>query len=126
MNNLIIERSVETPEINFNSQTGVLKVAGRAYSGDITQYYKQMSAWLEEYLKEPQQTTVIELQLDYYNSVFIKLLFYFFERSKDVLQSNKKLVIKWFHQKDDEESIEDALRISKIISFPIEIVELDE
>lgn len=126
MNNLIIERSVETPEINFNSQTGVLKVSGRAYSGDITQYYKQMSAWLEEYLKEPQQTTVIELQLDYYNSVFIKLLFYFFERSKDVLQSNKKLVIKWFHQKDDEESIEDALRISKIISFPIEIVELDE
>jgi len=126
MNNLIIERSVETPEINFNSQTGVLKVSGRAYSGDITQYYKRMSAWLEEYLKEPQQTTVIELQLDYYNSVFIKLLFYFFERSKDVLQSNKKLVIKWFHQKDDEESIEDALRISKIISFPIEIVELDE
>jgi hypothetical protein len=126
MNNLIIERSVETPEINFNFQTGVLRVAGRAYSGDITKYYKQMSAWLEEYLKEPQDTTTIELQLDYYNSVFIKLLFYFFDRSKEVLQKNKKLTIKWFHQKDDEESIEDALRISKIINFPVETVELDE
>ena len=91
MNNLIIERSVETPEINFNSQTGVLKVSGRAYSGDITQYYKQMSAWLEEYLKEPQQTTVIELQLDYYNSVFIKLLRYI-PNKKNSLNLNIKLI----------------------------------
>ena len=98
MDDLIIEKTNETPEINFSSTTGVLRISGRAYSNDISMFYKSLSNWQEEYLRSPQETTIIELQLDYYNSIFIKLLFYFFERSKDVIQKNKKLIIKWYHQ----------------------------
>lgn len=125
MDDLIIEKTNETPAINFNSTSGVLKISGRAYSNDISTFYKNLSNWLEEYLKMPQDITTIELQLDYYNSIFIKLLFYFFEKSKIVFQKNKKLIIKWHHQKGDEESIDDAIRISKIINLPIERVEFD-
>lgn len=125
MNDLILERTPETPEINFNSSTGTMKILGRAYSNDISTFYKTMAAWLEEYLKNPQETTTIELQLDYYNSVFIKLLYYFIEQSKSVLQKNKKLIVKWRHQDGDDESVDDAIRISKIINFPIETVALD-
>ena len=125
MNDLILERTNETPEINFNASSGTLKIIGRAYSNDIRLFYKKLSFWLEEYLKSPQETTTIELQLDYYNSIFIKLLFYFFEKSKDVQQKNKKLVIKWYHQEGDDESADDAIRISKIINYPIERVEIE-
>jgi hypothetical protein len=125
MNDLIIERTSETPEINFGASAGVLKISGRAYSNDITLFYKKLSIWLEEYLIDPQDTTTLEIQLDYYNSIFIKLLFYFFEKSKTLIPRNKKLIIKWYHQKGDEESIDDVIRISKIINFPIERVEFD-
>lgn len=125
MDDLIIEKTTETPEINFNSSTGIMKILGRAYSNDISLFYQNMANWLTEYLKNPQETTTIELQLDYYNSIFIKLLYYFFEQSKIVLQKNKKLIIKWHHQDGDEESIEDAIRISKIIQLPIERVPFD-
>lgn len=123
MDDLIIESTNETPEINFSATSGVLKISGRAYSNDISSFYKNLSNWLEGYLMDPQKTTTIELQLDYYNSIFIKLLFYFFEKSKTVFQKDKKLIIKWYYQKGDEESIDDAIRISKIINLPIEKVE---
>ena len=125
MNDLIIERTQETPEINFNSKSGVLKISGRAYSNDINMFYKKLNIWLEEYLKHPSDITTLELQLDYYNSIFIKLLYYFFEKSKIVIQKDRKLIIKWHHQKDDEDSIDDAIRISKIINLPIEKVEYE-
>ena len=125
MDDLIIERTPETPEINFNSSTGTMKIFGRAYSNDISSFYKNLANWLEEYLKNPQETTTIELQLDYYNSIFIKLLYYFIEQSKSVLQKNKKLEIKWFYQDGDDESSDDAMRISKIINYPIETIPIE-
>ena len=125
MKDLVIERTPETPGIIFNSSAGTLKIFGRAYSNDISAFYKTMEAWLAEYLENPKETTTIELQLDYYNSIFIKLLYYFIEQSKSVLQKNKKLIVKWRHQDGDDESIDDAIRISKIINFPIETVAID-
>jgi len=125
MNDLIVERSQETPEINFNSMTGVLKISGRAYSNDIKVFYKQMDSWLTEYLSEPAKITTIELQLEYYNSIFIKLLFQFFEKGKTVSLKGGKLNIIWLHQKDDEDSSDDAVRISRIINLPIQKVEFD-
>lgn len=125
MDDLVIERTNETPEINFNASSGMLKIKGRAYSNDIGVFYKKMSFWLEEYLKSPSETTTIELQLEYYNSVFIKLLFYFIEKSKEVQLQKKGLVIKWYYHDGDDESEEDAMRISKIISFPIERIQID-
>lgn len=125
MENLILERTPETPEINFNAQTGTLKLFGRAYSNDISFFYKSLASWLEEYLKSPQDLTTIELQLDYYNSIFIKLLYYFIEQSKSVLQKNKKLEIKWYYQDGDDESSDDAMRISKIINYPIETIPIE-
>ena len=125
MNNLIIERTQETPEIHFDCDSGVLRISGRAYSSNISLFYKQMKEWLDEYLKSPQEITIVDLQLDYYNSVFIKLMFYFLEKCKEVVEKDKKLVIKWRCQEDDDESIDDASRISKIVNLPFEIVTFD-
>jgi hypothetical protein len=88
MNDLHIEITQETPEVNFNATTGTLKITGRAYSNDINVFYKRMNSWLDDYLLLTQQ--------------------------------NKKLIIKWHHQQDDDDIVEEAIRISKIIEFPIE------
>jgi SiaC family regulatory phosphoprotein len=120
MNDLHIEITQETPEVNFNATTGTLKITGRAYSNDINVFYKRMNSWLDDYLLEAKETTVLELKLDYYNSIFIKLLFHFLEKCKMLTQQNKKLIIKWHHQQDDDDIVEEAIRISKIIEFPIE------
>src|SRR6266481_2791632 len=107
MNELTIERTQSTPEINFNSKSGILKIAGRANANDISLFYKQLDAWLDLYLVQPKDTT-IELHLEYINSVFSKLLFTFFEKCKTVIKKEKKLLIKWYHYKDDEDSIDDS------------------
>lgn len=120
MTDLIIAETSETPEINFNHKTGILKISGRAYSNDIKLFYQKMDVWLEEYLQNPNSITTIELTLDYYNSVFNKLMFNFFVKCLSKINGNNILTIKWFHQKDDDDSIDEANRISRTIDFPIE------
>ena len=70
MNELLIEKTKETPEINFNPSTGVLKISGRAYSNDIYQLFKPLNAWLNKYLAKPKDITTIELRIEYCNSIF--------------------------------------------------------
>ena len=125
MRNLIIEKTDITPAVDFNATTGELKLSGKAYSNDINRFYSDLNLWLDEYLKNPQETTTIILQLEYYNSGFYKLLFILIVKCKKVLQQDKNLVIKWRYQKDDEDSSEDASEIASIIDFPIEIIEFE-
>ncbi len=123
MDALIIEKTKETPEINFNPVTGVLKITGRAYSNDIYQLFKPLNEWLNIYLAKPKDTTTIELKIEYCNSIFNKLLIIFFENCKSVIQKNKKLVIIWHYERGDKESVDEANHISKLIGYPIEKIE---
>ena len=122
MENLIIAETPETPEVNFNPESGVLKISGRAYSNDISTFYKKMNEWLDEYLTAPKNTTV-ELHLDYYNSIFHKLLFNFLKKCIESIEKEKKLIINWYYHDGDEDSIDAAIHYSKVLEFPITNIE---
>ncbi len=123
MTELIIEKTKETPEINFNHKTGILKIKGRAYSNDIYQLFKPLNSWLDEYIANPKEITIIDLKIEYCNSIFNKLLIIFLENCKKVIQKNKYLIIKWNYEKEDRESLDEANHISQLINFPIETIE---
>jgi hypothetical protein len=123
MDALFIEKTKETPEIDFNPSTGILKISGRAYSNDIYQLFKPLNAWLDKYLAKPKENTTIELKIEYCNSIFNKLLIIFFENCKSVILKEKKLKIIWYYEKGDRESIDEADHISKLIGLPIEKME---
>ena len=123
MDALIIEKTKETPEINFNHTTGILKITGRAYSNDIYQLFKPLNTWLDAYLAKPKDITTVELKIEYCNSIFNKLLVIFLESCKSVAEKDKKLVILWKYEKGDKESVDEANHISKLIGMSIEKVE---
>ena len=122
METLKIEPTQGTPEITFNSDSGLLRISGRANANNITTFYKNLEVWLDEYLQNPAELTTVELELDYINSVFSKLLFIFLGKCKTVLKKNKKLIVRWYHFDDDEDSIQDSKRYSIIINFPFEVI----
>ncbi len=124
MNKLFIEKTKDTPEINFNASTGLLKISGRAYSNDIYEFYNEFSIWMDEYFQAPKETTTMVLQIEYCNTIFNKLLIKIFEKGKTVLLKNKKLIIKWYYEKDDKDSLEEAVFLSNSIDYPIEKIEI--
>jgi hypothetical protein len=125
MENLIIQETPETPEINFDLETGVLKISGRAYSNDISIYYKQLDSWLDEYLTSPKDITIVELHLDYYNSIFHKLLFNFLKKCKTLSENGKKLVINWYYPVGDEDSLDASHHYARTLEYPIDNIETE-
>jgi len=44
---------IDTPTINFNLKTGELLMEGKSFPPDVTTFFKEAIAWLDEYLKSP-------------------------------------------------------------------------
>lgn len=68
LNNIVTAGSDKTPDINFNYLNGELRFSGWSIPENANKVYEPLLNWVIEYIKSPQKTTNLHLNLEYYNS----------------------------------------------------------
>jgi len=68
LNNIYIEATPKTPEVDFDSFTGNLILSGRSIPENATELYEHLLKWVNEYVKNPKQVTNLRLNLEYFNT----------------------------------------------------------
>jgi hypothetical protein len=53
MNILEISPTDDSPEINFNPDSGIFELKGKSLPEDVSSFYNPVIEWLEEYAKNP-------------------------------------------------------------------------
>lgn len=105
MENLKLEATKYTPEINLDTN-GVISLVGKSYPENTFEFYAPMMEWIEKYFEEnPAPTTVINIEIIYFNSSSSKLFFDFF----DLLEENAKdnnIEINWIYDEENESAEE--------------------
>ena len=51
MENLIIEATTYTPNINFDAVNGELSISGKSYPENTFEFYKPVNEWIIKYLE---------------------------------------------------------------------------
>jgi hypothetical protein len=67
-NNLLIEPTSKTPQIDFNNLTGDLILSGRSIPENATELYEPLFLWVNEYVKKAKPVTNLRLNLEYFNT----------------------------------------------------------
>ncbi len=107
MNNLIIEETKYTPSINFNIQKGVFELIGKSYPENTFDFYKPMMDLVEEYFDgKEQETTVINMEIIYFNSSSSKLFFDFFDLVEEAQNKGKTVEINWIYDEENDSALE--------------------
>ena len=105
MQNLKLEATKYTPEIDLNVN-GTISLVGKSYPENTFEFYAPMMQWLEEYFKKnAAQTTVINMEIIYFNSSSSKLFFDFFDLLEEN-SSNHKIEINWLYDEENESAEE--------------------
>ena len=102
MNHIEIEATENSPKIILNATEGVINISGDSYPENTFEFYKVVLAWLHDYFKSPLNTTTIHLNLSYFNSSTVQILFEIF----DILHEHREkttLVIQWYYDKADSD-----------------------
>ncbi len=122
MEPLFIEKTEDTPSINFDPANSVFVIADRSWPENAIEFYEPVLKWLEEYLKAPNQKTVFEFQLEYFNTASAKQI------AKILLMLEKfskqtDITIRWHYDKDDVDMLTSGSRYAKLLNISYEFIE---
>jgi hypothetical protein len=123
MENLNLSGSPKTPEVNF-SGSGELWLKGRSIPENSIEFYKPLMDWLEEYGKGPNANTVLNVQLEYFNTSSSKCILDLFKKLETISASS--LTVNWYYEEDDEDMLEAGEDYQAIIKVPFKMIEVEE
>jgi hypothetical protein len=116
MENILIEATSRTPYVNFDCNKCVLEIKGRAIPENALGFFQPLIYdWLDEYLKTLPNETVVNINLEYFNTSSSLWISKLFKKLTVLLSNDKKLTINWYYMDEDGfEEGKDYEEISKM------------
>jgi len=121
VDNLTIIGSDVSPSVEFNPQTGRLSIYGRSLMEDAVAFYQPLIEWVENYITAPQPDTVLQINLEYFNSASARMLakiFMILENAYEKDITNAKVI--WRYAQNDDIMLEKGKEFKTIVFLPFE------
>jgi hypothetical protein len=123
MQELKIHSTKNSPEIILNPD-GFIKVKGRSIHENTIDIFKPVELWIDEYVKAPAGTTLVDVDLEYCNSASSKFLIHIFQMISRVGIAQKKFQINWFYEDGDEDILERGEYFSSVLNIPFNFIKI--
>lgn len=122
MENLIIERTKSTPEINFNADTGLLQIKGESFPENVVKFYTPVIDWIKDYISSETKKITFEFEIVYFNSSTSKVFMTIFDLLDEEVGNGKSIKVKWLCDSENETAIECGEEFKEDINLlPFEI-----
>jgi hypothetical protein len=121
MEELRILPTKNTPEIILNP-FGSIKIKGRSIHEDVTAFFAPMEVWITEYIIAPAEVTIVDMNLEYFNSASAKVLIHLLEKVTFVSLKNKKFIFNWYYEEGDDDILERGEYIASVLDIPFNFI----
>src|SRR6056297_658289 len=126
MESISIEGTPKTPAVSFNAETGVIEIKGRSIPENSIEFYRPLVEWLEDYSKNPQKLTTVNIQLEYFNTSSSKCILDVFKKLESIKKARNDVIINWYYEEDDEDMLEAGEDYESIIRVSFKMIEIVE
>ncbi len=123
MDPIIISATEDTPGIRLDAGNDIFELSGRSLPEDVSKFYGPILNWLDEYAKSPNDQTVFDFKLSYFNTASSKIILDILMKLEGIHNDGKDIAIKWYYPTDDEDMMEAGEEYADIVDIPIELVE---
>jgi len=123
MENIILEGTPKTPTVEFKFDSGELLIKGRSIPENSIEFYKPLIDWIESYSPDAKDRTILNVQLEYFNTSSSKCLLDVFKKLERISNS---VEIQWYYEEDDEDMLEAGEDYDAIIDIPFKMIEVEE
>ncbi|MEA3289324.1 MAG: DUF1987 domain-containing protein [Campylobacterota bacterium] len=103
MENLIIESTNYTPQINFDYEIRILSITGKSYPENTFEFYTPVMEWIKNYMNiKTQEQTVVNIELAYLNSSSLKVFFDLFDLFETNVKDGHNIQLNWIFDEEDD------------------------
>lgn len=122
-NSFTAEQSPKTPLINFDAPSGVFELKGKSIPENSVLFYKPLFEWLDNYVQHPAPKTILNIQLDYFNTSSSKCIVDLFKKLEQITKNAKgESEINWLYDDQDDDMLEAGEDYKSIIKMPFNLV----
>ena len=122
MNNLYIQATKSTPEIDFNHETNRLIIKGESYPENSFKFYEPIFEWIEEFIKQVDSKVTVEISLIYLNTSSTKSIMNLLDILEECHSNGKDIVVNWYYDPENELSYEIALDFKDYLEIEFNII----
>lgn len=119
-----IEGTPKTPTVTMNPSSGVIEIKGRSIPENSIEFYKPIVDWLDEYAGGPASKTVVNMQLEYFNTSSSKCILDVFKKLEVLKKNQNDVIINWYYEEDDEDMLEAGEDYESIIKVPFKMIQI--
>jgi len=101
MENLQIEATKYTPEVNFDINENIIRLAGKSTPENTFEFFEPITKWLKEYFEQPREC-VVTFHIPYFNSSSSRAIYDIFDILSDAHDAGSKIVINWEYNENNE------------------------
>lgn len=106
MENLKIEGTKYTFDVDFNAETGILQMGGASYPENAIDFFGPIYEWLRMYIKQIGNPIQLNLRINYLNTSSSKCILDFLEILEDFHLNGGQAKVNWYYEADDEDIME--------------------
>lgn len=122
MDTLFIEKTEDTPKILLNPEQNKFIISERSLPENAIEFYQPVFDWFANYMNNPNPTTNLDMQLEYFNTATAKQiakLLILMEK----LSVKSDVTIRWHYEQDDADMQASGSRYAKLINVNFEFIE---
>lgn len=103
-----------TPDISFDPEKGNFSISGVSRPENASEFYEPVIAWLNNYITDPVEKTVVEIKFDYFNTSSLKYFLILLSTLKEIEENGKELEINWHYDDEDESMLEAGKNLEEL------------
>ena len=115
-----IEATDRTPFVNLNLD-GEITLRGRSIAEDPISFYAPIMEWTKKYVKTTVNSTIINFDLEYFNTTSSKCLLDLF-KAISILKERVVVKVNWLYNEEDEDMLELAEEFSYLLGMKFNII----
>lgn len=122
MKKLLIQERDFIPGVILNKEEGCFEISGKACPENLDEFYSPIFRWLDEYTESPNEKTIFDVKLVYYNTASSKALLKILQKLETIKNAGSEVLIKWHYEENDEDLQIAGEDYAELIQIPFEFI----
>lgn len=110
-----------TPEVILDKSSGSAFIMGRLLCSNPHDFFQPLIDWAIDYIENPLEVTVVTINTDYINTGSAMGLCKFLDVLAKVQYTGRKIIVKWYCDKGDDDTCELIAMIEEITKVKIQL-----
>ena len=122
MKTLVIKEDESTPKIILDKENNKFEIEGISLPEDVFTFYAPVFDWIQDYLKEPNLSSELNIKLSYFNTSSSKVILDILSMFDELTEKGLMVSTSWHYLEMDDDMLATGKEFKSMLKMPFNFI----